>query len=54
MGDPLGIFLRERASEDKARWEDLCWFVGTVGQIWDVTIPMLLTYGRSSKHDYSA
>ena len=42
MGDPLGSFLRERASEDKARWKDSCWFVGTVGQIWDVTRLLLL------------
>ena len=38
MGDPLGSFPRERASEDKARWKDSCWFVGTVSQIYDVTI----------------
>ena len=37
MGDPLGSFLQEHASEDKARWKDSCWSVGTVGQIWDVT-----------------
>ena len=38
MGDPLGSFLKERASEDKARWKDSCWSIGTVGQIWDVTL----------------
>ena len=37
MGDPLGSFPRKRVSEDKARWKDSCWSVGTVGQIWDVT-----------------
>ena len=30
MGDPLGSFLREYVSEDKACWKDLCWFVETV------------------------
>ena len=30
MSDPLGSFLRERVSEDKAHWKDLCWFVGIV------------------------
>ena len=40
MGDHLGSFLRERASEDKARWKDSYWFVGTVGQIWDVTLTL--------------
>ena len=30
MGDLLGSFLRERVSEDKARWKDSCWFVGTI------------------------
>ena len=38
MGDPLGSFLGEHASEDKARWKDSCWSVGIVGQIWDVSI----------------
>ena len=37
MGDPLGSFPQERVSEDKACWKDSYWFVGTVGQIWDVT-----------------
>ena len=31
MGDPLGSFPGERASEDKACWKDSCWPVGTVG-----------------------
>ena len=30
MGDPLGSFLRERESEDKALWKDSYWFVGTI------------------------
>ena len=30
MGDLLGSFPRKRASEDKARWKDLSWFVGPV------------------------
>ena len=30
MGDLLGSFPRKRASEDKARWKDSCWFVGPV------------------------
>ena len=38
MGNPLGSFPRELANEDKSHWKDSCWFVGTVGQIWNVTI----------------
>ena len=30
MGDPLGSFIGESVSEDKARWKDSYWFVGTV------------------------
>ena len=30
MGDLLGSFPRKRASEDKARWKDSCWFVGPI------------------------
>ena len=30
MGDLLGSFPRKCASEDKARWKDLSWFVGLV------------------------
>ena len=47
MGDPLGSFPRERASEDKACWKDSCWYVGTVGQIWDVTCK---TYNQIENH----
>ena len=46
MGDPLGSFPRERASEDKARWKDSCWYVGTVSQIWDVTINLFEKWGN--------
>ena len=28
--NPLKSFLMEHVSEDKARWKDSCWFVGTV------------------------
>ena len=30
MGDLLGSFSKKRASEDKARWKDSCWFAGPV------------------------
>ena len=30
MGNPFGSFLIEHVSEDKARWKDSCWFMGTM------------------------
>ena len=49
MGDPLESFLRERVSEDKARWKDLCWFMGTVVDLgchkWYQSRPLVVQCG---------
>ena len=52
MGDPLGSFLRECESEDKARWEDLCWFVETVVDLgcykWYQSRPLVVQCGSGT------
>ena len=47
MGDLLRSFLRERVSEDKTRWKDLCWFVGTVVDLGCHNYNIINTYNNN-------
>ena len=52
MGDPVGSFLEESVSEDKARWKDSYWFVGTVIDLgcykWYQSRPLVVRCGSET------